>query len=45
MVARCNSRITRTGRRAAETIFAYEASGRVIHEGTAIGVPSERRTT
>ena len=45
MVTRCNSSSTRTGRRAAETISAYAASGRVIQTGTASGLPSARRTT
>src|ERR1035437_1179764 len=44
-VTRRNSSSTRTGRRAAGTIFACAASGRVIQAGTANGVPSARRTT
>src|SRR5260370_15434276 len=44
-MTRCNSSSTRTGRRAAGTIFAYAASGWVIHAGIANGAPSPHRTT
>ncbi|HEY4960591.1 MAG TPA: hypothetical protein VII29_07025 [Terriglobales bacterium] len=44
-MTRRNSSSTPTGRRAAETIFAYAASGRVIQRGTANALPSARRTT
>jgi hypothetical protein len=42
---RFNSSSTWTGRRAVETILVPAASGRVIHSGTANGLPSGRRTT
>ena len=45
MLTRRNSRNTRSGRRALETIVACAASGRVIQTGTANGLPSARRTT
>jgi len=42
---RRSSMSERNGRRAAGTIFALAASGRVIQAGTANGVPSSRRNT